>query len=143
MTTIKRLDLVASCGLDCGLCELYVCGHNHDLYLKFVERGIPKDKLPCDGCKSVEGNCPVAGAVCETYKCATGKEVGFCFECNEFPCEKLHPAANRADILPHNMKVFNLCTIKRIGLDAFVERSPAIKKRYYAGRVVIGEGPKV
>jgi Protein of unknown function (DUF3795) len=143
MATKERLHLVAPCGIDCGTCELHICGYNHELFNKLAERGIPKENLPCDGCRSAEGNCPVIGEVCETYKCASGKKVNFCYECDDFPCEKLHPAANRADVLPHNMKVFNLCTIKRVGLDAFVEESAQIKRRYYSGKMAIGKGPQL
>ncbi len=143
MSPRKRLNLVAACGIDCGICELYTCGHNHELFNRLVERGISKESLPCDGCRSVEGKCPVIGGVCETYRCTKEKKVDFCSDCEDFPCEKLQPAANRADILPHNMKVFNLCTIKRIGLEAFTEKSLEIKKRYYVGKMVVGKGPQL
>ena len=143
MTSKERLNLVAICGIDCGICELYTCGHDHALFNKLVSMDMPKEKLPCDGCRSVEGACPVIAEICETYKCAIEKNVKFCFDCREFPCEKLHPAANRAEVLPHNMKIFNLCTIKRVGLDAFVEKSAEIKERYYAGRMAIGKGPQL
>ena len=143
MATKERLDLVALCGIDCGICELNMCGHDHDLFNKLVERGLPREKMPCDGCRAVKGNCPVIEGTCETYKCAMEKNLEFCHECGEFPCERLQPSASRADVLPHNMKVFNLCTIKRKGLDAFVEKSSDIKKRYYLGRMAIGKGPQL
>lgn len=143
MATKERLNLVAPCGIDCGICELHTCGHDHELFIKLTSKGMPKEKLPCDGCRSVAGNCPVIGGVCETYKCISEKNVKFCYDCDEFPCEKLHPAANGAGVLPHNIKVFSLCTIKRIGLDAFVEKSPEIKKRYYAGKMAVGRGPQL
>jgi hypothetical protein len=142
MASKKRLNLVAPCGIDCGICELYTCGHDHELFNKLIEMDMPKEKLPCDGCRSVEGACPVIGEICETYKCALEKKVEFCYDCNEFPCERLQPAADRAVILPHNMKIFNLCTIKHMGLDAFVKKSPEIKKRYYTGKMAIGKGPQ-
>lgn len=135
--------MVAPCGIDCGICELYTCGHDHELFNRLVAMEMPREKLPCDGCRSVIGKCPVIGEVCETYKCTLEKKVEFCFDCGEFPCEKLHPAANRSEILPHNMKVFSLCTIKRIGLAAFVEKSAEIKRRYYAGKMAIGKGPQL
>jgi len=40
-----------------------------------------------------------------------------CFECGDFPCDYLHPYADMAQIKPHNLKVFNLCLIKRMGLE--------------------------
>ena len=143
MSNKERLDLVAPCGIDCGICELYICKDNPQLFDILVEKGIPKDKIPCKGCRSVKGDCPVVGNTCETYKCVSEKKVELCYDCQEFPCIKLHPASNKADILPHNMKVFNLCTIKRIGLSSFIERSPEIKKRYYMGKMDIGKGPQL
>jgi hypothetical protein len=143
MTTKERLDLVAPCGIDCGICELHICKNDAQLLNAMIAKGIPKEKLPCKGCRSIEGECPVIGGVCETYTCVKEKKVAFCFECAEFPCTKLHPSADRADMLPHNMKVFNLCTIKQKGLDGFVRNSPEIKKRYYKGKMSIGKGPQL
>jgi len=130
----ERYDPVATCGMDRGVCEPYACRDNHKLFNRLVERRMLKDKRPCDGCRAVKGNCPVIGGACETYGCASENKVEFCFDCDKFPCERLDPAANRAGILPHNLKVFSLCTIKRIGLDTFVDKSPEIKRRYSSAR---------
>jgi hypothetical protein len=143
MSANERLNMVAPCGIDCGICELYICKDDSNLYNKLIERGMPKDKLPCAGCRTIEGKCPVIGGICSTYTCVQDHKVEFCYECNDFPCVKLHPAANRAEILPHNMKVFNLCTIKQAGVEKFVEKSLEIKKRYYMGKMEIGKGPQI
>ena len=141
--TKERLSLVAPCGIDCGICELYVCKDNSQLQNTLVEKGIPKEKLPCPGCIAIKGTCPVINNTCETYQCASARKVEYCFACKDFPCTKLHPAAHRAEILPHNLKVFNLCTIKQIGLTAFIENSTEIKKRYFLGKMEIGKGPQL
>jgi Protein of unknown function (DUF3795) len=143
MMSAERLSLVAPCGIDCGICELYTCRDDARLFSALMARGIPMDKIPCDGCRSIEGNCPVIKEECETYKCVAEKKVEFCVECSEFPCTKLQPSSKRADVLPHNMKVYNLCTIKRDGVEGFVEKSSKIKKRYYAGIMEIGKGPQL
>jgi hypothetical protein len=140
--TKERLTLVAPCGIDCGTCELNMCKDNPQLLDVLVSKGIPKEKIPCNGCRSIQGDCPVIKDKCETYKCVTQKNVEFCFECDEFPCVKLQPSADRANILPHNMKVFNLCTIKREGVENFVLKSTEIKQRYYAGKMEVGNGPQ-
>jgi hypothetical protein len=139
----ERLTLVAPCGIDCGTCELNICKDNLQLIDIFVSKGIPKEKIPCAGCRNIEGNCPVIEGKCETYKCVIEKKVEFCFECDDFPCVKLQPCADRANILPHNMKIVNLCTIKRDGVERFVSRSSEIKQRYYTGKMEIGNGPKL
>ena len=137
----EREKLVAPCGLDCGSCEFYLSKHNNDILEYLVSKGIPKAILPCNGCRNIDGKCPIVQTDCATYNCAKSKSVEFCFDCNEFPCSMLNPTADRANILPHNLKVFNLCTIKRAGLDNFISQSGKIKLSYYKGKMVIGKGP--
>ncbi len=143
MEKTERMEIVAPCGIDCGICELYICKDNPQLFNYLLGRGIPEEKLPCKGCRAVAGNCPVLGMKCATYKCVVEHKVDFCYECNEFPCLKLHPSADRAEVLPHNLKVFNLNKIQRSGLEAFIEQSPGIKLRYYKGKMSVGEGPQL
>jgi hypothetical protein len=144
MIADERKRLVALCGIDCGICELNMCKDNPELFAYLVSKGIPKEKLPCTGCRNIKGYCPAIGAVqCATYVCATEKGVDFCYDCGDFPCTKLQPSADRADVLPHNTKVFNLCTVKRIGVENFVEISSKIKERYYKGKMAIGKGPQI
>ena len=81
--------------------------------------------------------------VCATYTCAQEKGATFCFDCGDFPCAKLNPAADRADVLPHNTKMFNLCTIQRLGVEDFVNASPEIRRRYYKGKMIVGKGPQL
>jgi hypothetical protein len=59
------------------------------------------------------------------------------------PCSRLNPAADRANILPHNLKAFNLCCIQRQGLAAWLAQAPDIQRRYYAGKMAIGKGPQL
>jgi hypothetical protein len=143
MSTPERIHLVAPCGIDCGACELYLCKDNQQLFAYLVSKGISQEKLPCVGCRDLKGNCPVIGSQCASYACVTKKNVDFCFQCSDFPCSKLHPSADRADVLPHNLKVFNLCTIQRDGVEGFLERSPEIKRTYYKGKMEIGNGPQI
>jgi hypothetical protein len=136
-----RIGMVAPCGIDCGICELHTLTLNDELYQRMIGQGIPKEKLPCPGCRAVEGDCPVKPSICDTWTCAKENELEFCSACTDFPCNRLQPAADRADVLPHNLKVFNLCKINQIGLKAFIEQSSEIKLKYYCGKIVIGNGP--
>ena len=137
----ERHRLVAPCGIDCGNCALYRSRHDSSIMERLLARGIPSEKLPCDGCRNVAGHCPVLGGTCETFACAHDKAVDFCFECTDFPCSKLCPSSDRADVLPHNLKVFNLCTIERTGIEGFVKTSGDWERRYFKGRMAIGGGP--
>ena len=138
-----RTKMIAPCGIDCGVCELHIFGSNPEFVEKMVQRGIPREKLPCNGCRNIEGACPVIPAKCKTYTCVQNKKVEFCSECSDFPCNMLHPSSDRADVLPHNLKVFNLCTIRRIGAEEFVKMSMDVKKRYYQGKMSVGAGPQI
>jgi hypothetical protein len=137
----EREKLVAPCGLDCGNCEFYLSKQNEQILEYLVSKGIPKAVLPCNGCRYADGKCPVMQTDCTTYSCAKSKGVAFCSDCKEFPCSMLNPAADRANSLPHNLKVFNLCTIKRDGVENFINQSGRIKLSYFKGKMIVGEGP--
>jgi len=143
MKSNERTNLVAPCGIDCGTCELYICKDDPQLYSYLLKRGIPEEKIPCAGCRSIEGNCPVITDKCETYVCIKDKKVNFCFDCISFPCNMLQPCADRANILPHNLKVFNLCKIKSKGVEGFINESSEIKLKYYKGKMEVGKGPQL
>jgi hypothetical protein len=139
----NRTELIAPCGLDCGICELYLSRNDEQLMGALISKGIPKEVLPCDGCRAMEGRCPVIHGKCATFECANENRIWFCSECDDFPCMKLAPAADQAEVLPHNTKLYNLCVIQKIGVEGLTERSLEIKQSYYRGRMEIGEGPKL
>ncbi|MFC1633317.1 DUF3795 domain-containing protein [Planctomycetota bacterium] len=139
----NRAKLIAPCGLDCGICELYLSRNNAQLMDDLISKGIPKEVLPCDGCRAIEGRCPVIHGQCATFECTNEKRILFCSECNDFPCINLAPAADKAEVLPHNTKLYNLCIIKKNGVEELIERSFEIQQSYYRGRMEIGEGPKL
>jgi len=78
---------------------------------------------------------------CATLNCVKEKGIDFCYECNQFPCDKLQPCASRAEKLPHNLKIFNLCRIKQVGLQAWANETKDIRIRYFNGDMVLGLGP--
>jgi hypothetical protein len=143
MQTQERKELVAPCGIDCGNCELFTCKDDPKLYDTLIKMSIPKEKILCSGCRKASGHCPVIPDLCATYTCSQDKSLSFCYECNEFPCAMLQPAADRANILPHNLKVFNLCMIKNKGIDDFIASYQEIKQKYYQGKMEVGKGPKL
>jgi len=137
------ITLVAPCGINCSDCGAHLVKDNPVLIERLLASGARKESLPCAGCREVKGNCPVIGSTCETYICIEKRGFDFCYECPEFPCAKLNPAVDRANTLPHNTKVFNLCFIQRHGLAKFLEKAPEIKQRYYQGKMEIGKGPQL
>ncbi len=162
MSTTNDIKLVAPCGLYCGRCPCYQAKDNPALTEYMVSLGVDRDKLPCQGCRPLEGKMSNIGLTketypngpgtdpCETYVCSVEHGADFCFECDEFPCIKLHPCADMADVLPQNTKVFNLCFIERYGLEEFKKKDSELKtfpavfdQRYYLGKLVTGKGPQI
>ncbi|MDD5712663.1 MAG: DUF3795 domain-containing protein, partial [Smithellaceae bacterium] len=71
-------------------------------------------------------------------RCITAKGLDFCCECQDFPCDNIHPMADLAAQRPHNTKDFNLCLIKKMGLDAWAkEKAKAVRDTYYKGKLVL------
>ena len=65
---------------------------------------------------------------------ARKKGITYCWECGEFPCDHLHPYADQAAIRQHNTKLFNLCLIKRMGVERWAEEKVLkVKQTYFHG----------
>ncbi|MTI79644.1 MAG: DUF3795 domain-containing protein [Firmicutes bacterium] len=139
----KNLMLAAPCGIYCGLCPAYKAKDDEGLKEDLIKKGLKREQLPCPGCREVKGHCPAIQQQCETYICTVNKDAQFCFDCSEYPCERLNPASDRASTLPHNLKVFNLCYIKEQGLEKYIEEAPKIQYKYYLGKMTIGKGPQI
>lgn len=63
---VNNIDprLIAPCGFYCGSCPTYLSNE-------------------CDGCyNGGAGNC-------YTYNCVIQKDINFCGECDDFPCEEI------------------------------------------------------
>ena len=139
MASDEERALISPCGLYCGSCPLYRVGSDETLRKKIAEgQGIPPEKvLVCAGCRPSRGLIPVLGleSVCETYSCAVNdRKVEFCYECEDFPCLKLAPCADRAQEIPHNTKVYNLIWLQKLGVDAWLERYSGLFRQYLRGK---------
>lgn len=87
----------------------------------------------CTGCRDKKGQVKDF-PVCKTYECVTSKGYEFCYECDEFPCQKLQPIVNFEIFLPHNSKVYNLLMIKKLGLDEWNKICEQQADMYYEGK---------
>lgn len=138
-----KQKIVAPCGIDCFNCELFEDNVTEEMQIRFAAlKNVPKEEISCKGCTG--GNLclllKLDGKTCKTLDCVNEKGVDFCFNCDSFPCENLMPLANGADKFPHNLKMYNLCMMKRIGVDAWCEKVADIRKIYFGKGIVIGEG---
>ena len=134
-------DLVAPCGIWCGGCSLYLVKEQPHLREMLIKHGVKEEQLPCEGCRAEDGNCKHLDERCEQYACAQDKGITYCYECQDFPCNRLHPAADRAESLPHNLKMFAQCYIQAHGPEAYLAKLPEMRKRYFVGKISYGKGP--
>lgn len=127
----------------CGGCPAHTCKDNPQMLEAIRSRALNKELVPCNGCRDNKGLCAFHEGECATYECVQKKGVTFCFECDEYPCSKLYPCADRAEVLPHNMKILNLTYIQKHGIKGFLKQYQDIFMRYYKGKMSIGKGPQV
>jgi hypothetical protein len=132
------LAMTAPCGRDCFNCPLHLAKTVPALRERLAKKfGMAPEKVPCSGCREEAGRCELLhhlgfGDTCKIYACAREKQAGFCYECADFPCDLLQPLADRADQFPHNLKVYNLCLIKKMGLENWAKnKAKEVFDSYY------------
>lgn len=139
MASDEERALISPCGIYCGNCPLYRARTDETLRQRIAEgQGIPVEKvLLCAGCRPARGKVSVSGGkpVCDTYACAIDdKKVEFCYECEDFPCLRLAPCADRAQELPHNTKVYQLVLLQKEGFDSFIQNYRTRIRQYRQGK---------
>ena len=133
------VQMTAPCGLDCFNCPVYLANENDILRQTIAENlGIPAESAVCQGCRNEKG---IIGIIqktdpCPVYTCTSEQGIHNCSECPEFPCDYLHPYADRASSMPHNTKLFNLCLIKKMGIESWAEtKAKEVKEAYYNAKL--------
>ena len=144
MNVTEMVKLTAPCGIDCFNCDVYQANLTSDRRAAIATwLGRRPDEVGCDGCRAQQGVNVFVGA-CPTYECVTERDVDYCFECDIFPCRRLAPARDGAEKYPHNMKVYNLCRMKAVGVGRWAEyEATDIRLRYYTGRFRPGRGARL
>ncbi len=134
-------QMTAPCGLDCFNCMFYLADKDDqarqtvEMYHELM--GLAVEDMHCNGCRAHQGKIPTfkysfgPDYVCGAWRCVSENGHDFCYECDTFPCDLLHPFADRAAQLPHNLKVFNLCQIQRMGLEKWAVEQAARNRRTY------------
>lgn len=91
MVEIKK-ELLAPCGLYCGVCSIYIAHRDDNLKFKQIILPVYKafakgvEDIQCTGCLSDGVVFPVCQA-CPIKKCTKNKEIEGCHQCDEFPCK--------------------------------------------------------
>jgi len=133
----EEIDLgymTAPCGLPCFECYLYLAQFDHVMAQTIANvLNLSPDEIKCKGCRAEDGKCAHLPMECRVYKCIENTDMETCAECNDFPCEFLHPYSDQA-MKPHNTKVYNLCRIKNIGLEKWAtEEAGGVLDKYFYG----------
>ena len=104
--------LIAPCGMNCAICSGYLA-YQHDV----KSRGI---RMPyCIGCRPRDKKCAFLKKGCELL--LIGK-VEYCYECNDFPCERLERLDKRYRTYFKMSMIENLEYIKKNGINQFLEK---------------------
>lgn len=98
--------LIAPCGMNCSICMANL-----------------RDKNRCPGCRLFNKNEPVTIAKCKIKNCKTFKrsKLKFCFECKEFPCERIKHMDKRYQTKYNMSTIENLENIKKLGVREFIK----------------------
>jgi hypothetical protein len=127
-------DLLAPCGLYCGMCQMYQATEtdNHERLerlRKFMSRLFPiaanatADDLLCDGCRS--GRLGIFCRECPIRDCTAQKGYHGCYECRDFPCTHIDqfPVLTGKNVMLRAHPI-----IQEEGASAFIE---AEEQRYH------------
>ena len=107
----SNMNLAAPCGMYCGTCRQYLVRIKNKLAEKKLKAG-------CTGCRIRDKNCSFVKRDCKLLK---KKEIDFCYECDNFPCENLMKISELY-IKRYNMSfVENLKRIKKIGVQKWID----------------------
>ena len=130
-------QMTSPCGLDCFNCPAYLANEDMNLRASISERlHLPLEAARCKGCRNAKGTISFLGdnKPCNVFRCTSEKGITYCYECADFPCDYLHPYADKASVRPHNTKLFNLCLIKKMGIDQWAkDKALNVKQTYFNG----------
>ena len=102
--------LIAPCGMNCNLCINYLAMTNNlnqqGFKKKYCPGCIPRGK----NCSFLKKNCSLLGEGL----------IRFCFECGDYPCDRLKNRDMRYSSKYHMSLIANLVLVKEMGMAAFL-----------------------
>ena len=118
MNVEDLVELIAPCGMNCGVCDKYLA-FNHHLPKKRGKNGY------CQGCRPQNKDCSFIKQKCKTKEIY---EIRFCFECTIFPCEMLVSGSKKYKARYNYDFVESLSFIKEKGVLQFIEWQSELHK---------------
>ncbi|XHH10440.1 MAG: DUF3795 domain-containing protein [Candidatus Bathyarchaeia archaeon] len=119
-------DLIAPCGMNCGVCKAYLA----------YSRNVPYKKgevSHCSGCIERNKNCAFIKKGCEKIR---KKQFRFCYECPDMPCERLEKIDQYYSARYGMSMVENQKMMKEKGVDVFLRSQTERYKCPSCGDVV-------
>ncbi len=97
--------MFAPCGMNCMVCYVHL-----------------KKKKPCGGCRCDDDSKPERCKKCEIKICAKEKGISYCFECEDFPCQKI-TSLEKSYLKRYRVSLMeNSTTVKNMGLEYFFKK---------------------
>lgn len=108
----KNDQLLGYCGLHCGNC----------LYSQNTEKGTGTAMgdgtiTYCEGCNSTKSTPWCTD--CDIKKCCREKEIRYCLQCSDYPCDKITDFINDTDYSYHKEVPSAMKRLDEIGLEAW------------------------
>ena len=107
ITNIFNNELIAPCGINCGVCIAYL-----------------REKKPCLGCRIKSENKPKYCITCIIANCGYFSETDsdFCIDCEKFPCQRMKSLDLRYRKKYKTSLIENQKLIKSNGIQLFLEK---------------------
>ena len=121
-----RKDLIAPCGMNCGVCSGYLA-LKHDLRHKGIRMSY------CYGCRPRDKKCAFLKKQCQLL---LNRQIKYCYECQDFPCERLRNIDQRYKTLFRMSMIENLEFIRDNGIHKFLIKERRKWKCPECGEVV-------
>ncbi len=135
---MESTHLIAPCGMACGDCPMHLAKDSPGLKISLSDKqGIPIENVACDCCREEKGVicCNEMTSPCDVFTCSQEKGVQFCCDCKDFPCDRYQPYADRAAEVPHNLKMYSLGLIKKLGVEEFIKtHAKQAREIYFKGK---------
>lgn len=109
--TLNEINLAGPCGFYCGTCRHYLARSKGLLEERNLKHG-------CQGCRIQDKKCAWVKKDCVLLR---KKQIDFCFECEDFPCDNLKELDQRHVRDDGVSLIGNLLRIKEIGVEKWLE----------------------
>ncbi|MFC1900414.1 DUF3795 domain-containing protein [Chloroflexota bacterium] len=107
MVNKMREELIAPCGINCGVCKSYLA----------KKRGLYKSKSSgCAGCIPRNRGCGIKRD-CEKFR---KNNFRFCYECSDFPCKVIGRLEKKYTTKYHTSLINNLMRIQNRGMNQWL-----------------------